>query len=74
MEVLIYQVVIAVIILLAGSFGKKSRNVVTFIICLFTVVEIFTFKLAILQFITIFLAYAFSSGYEEKKAEEKRRI
>lgn len=69
MEVLIYQVVIAVIILIAGGFGKKTRNVATFIICLFTVVEVFTFKLAILQFITIFLAYAFSSGYEEKKDE-----
>lgn len=71
MEVLIYQVVIAVIIFVAGAFGKKTRNVVTFIICLFTVVEVFTFKLAILQFITIFIAYVLSIGYEEKKTEEK---
>lgn len=72
MEVLIYQVLIAVLILVAGAFGKKSRNVITFIICLFTIIEVFTVKLAILQFITIFIAYAFSCGYEEKNIVKKK--
>ena len=67
MEVLIYQVVIAVLILVAGTFGKKSRNIVTIIICLFTIIQVFTLKLAVLQFITIFVAYVLSIGYEEKK-------
>lgn len=72
MEVLIYQIVIAVLILVAGTFGKKSRNIVTIIICLFTLIQVFTLKLAVLQFITIFVAYVFSIGYEEKKVEEKK--
>ncbi|NDP25969.1 MAG: hypothetical protein GZ087_00875 [Flavobacterium sp.] len=72
MEVLIYQIVIVILILAAGAFGKKARNVVTIIICLFTIIEVFTFKLAVLQFITMFIAYFFSIGYEEKKVEVKK--
>ena len=67
MEVLIYQVVIAILILLAGSFGQKTRNVVTLIICLFTIIEVFTIKLALLQFFTIFVAFLYSKNYEDKK-------
>lgn len=74
MEILIYQIIIGTIILISGAFGKKARNVVTIILCLFTLVEVFTVKLAILQFITIFLAYAFSSGYEEKNNENKEEF
>jgi hypothetical protein len=60
--------------LISGFFGKTARNVATIILCLFTLVEVFTVKLAILQFITIFIAHAFSSGYEEKKKETKEEF
>ena len=72
MEVLIYQVVIAILILLAGSFGKKTRNIVTIVICLFTIIEVFTLKLALLQFFTIFVAFLYSKNQEEKKIIEKK--
>lgn len=72
MEVLIYQVVIAILILLAGSFGKKTRNIVTIVICLFTIIQVFTLKLALLQFFTIFVAFMYSKNQEEKKIIEKK--
>ncbi|MGL2994455.1 XAC2610-related protein [Flavobacterium sp. TSSA_36] len=72
MEVLFYQVGIAILILLAGNFGKKTRNIVTIVICLFTIIEVFTLKLALLQFFTIFVAFLYSKNQEEKKIIEKK--
>jgi hypothetical protein len=74
MEILIYQILICIIIFFSGAFGGKARNITTIGLCLFTLIEVFTVKLAILQFITIFIAYAISRGYEEKKNETKEEF
>jgi hypothetical protein len=74
MEILIYQIIIASIILISGAFGKKARNVATIILCLFTLIEVFTLKLAILQFITIFIAFSISNSYAENKNVSKEEF
>jgi hypothetical protein len=60
MEVLAYQIVIFLIIYINGYFDKTTKNLITLLAVAFTIVMVFTTGLAILQFLTIFIAYAIS--------------
>jgi len=73
MEILIYQIIIAASIIIVGLFGTKARNYVAIFFGIFTIVQIFTMWLAILQFFTIVMAYLVSDSIEEK-AQEIQRI
>lgn len=74
MEILIYQVAIVSIILISGLFGRSIRNNVTLILCLFTIVYIFMFWLAILQFITIIISYTISNSYVDVENQKNKTI
>ena len=60
MEILIYQVIIGGSILVSSFFGKMYRNIVTVIVSAFTLCNVFSDGLMILQFATIFFAFQFS--------------
>lgn len=72
MEILLYQIIIAFAIVLIGTFGTKARNLITLLACIFTIVMIFTLSLAILQFITIFIAYYISSSIRINQDNSKK--
>ena len=72
MEILIYQIIIAASIIVVGLFGTKARNYVAIFFGIFTIVQIFTMWLAILQFFTIVIAYVISDSIEEKSQEIQR--
>jgi predicted membrane protein len=72
MAVLIYQIGIFLAIIISAAFGKKARNVAIILISILTVLQVFTFGLMALQFVTIFVAYYFSSKWFDKKVEAKK--
>jgi hypothetical protein len=62
MGILFYQIGIFVAIQIAAFFGKSSRNVAIILISLFTLLQVYTSGLMILQFITIFVSYIVSKN------------
>lgn len=59
-----YQIVIFLIIYLSAKGGRKLRNKAILILSIWTLTHVFVPWLAILQFITIFLAFFFSKPKE----------
>lgn len=74
MAILIYQIGIFAAIQISSMFGKSPRNAVIILIALFTVLQVFTSGLMILQFLTIFTSTYFSNRWFFKKQEEDQRI
>lgn len=66
MGIIFYQIGIFIAIQIAAFFGKNSRNVAIVLIGIFTLLQVFTSELMILQFATIFFAYLFSNKILEK--------
>ncbi len=62
MGILIYQVGIFITIQIFAFFGKSSRNTAIVLISIFTLLQVFTSSLMIIQFITIFISYVFSNS------------
>ncbi|WP_341220151.1 pentapeptide repeat-containing protein [Polaribacter atrinae] len=60
MGILIYQIGIFIAIQLSAYFGKNSRNIATIIISVFTILQVFTNQLMILQFCTIAISFFLS--------------
>ena len=67
MAVLLYQVGIFLAIIIASTFGKKSRNTAVVLISIFTLLQVFMSWLLLLQFFTIFIAYQISDSMLDKK-------
>lgn len=67
MAVLIYQIGIFLAIIIASTFGKKSRNTAVILISIFTLLQVFMSWLLLLQFFTIFIAYQISNSFLNKK-------
>lgn len=73
MAIIIYQVIIALIILISALFGRNSRNNVIKILIIWTLLHVFALWLAIIQFITILIAYMVTEKYiEEKESPYKK--
>lgn len=62
MEIIAFQVGIFVIIIFCGLLGNSTRNIVTILVILFTMVMVFTNGLMIIQFITIGVAFMVSKS------------
>ena len=60
MAVLLYQIGIFIAVQIAAVFGKSARNTALILITIFTLLQVFTSWLLILQLITIFISYQFS--------------
>ncbi|MEP7092754.1 MAG: hypothetical protein ABI793_01765, partial [Flavobacterium sp.] len=60
MEILAFQIVIFLLIFIAGYSGLKSLNVVSLFLVLFTCFMVFTSKLMTIQFFTILIGYSLS--------------
>lgn len=71
MAVLLYQIGIFIAIFIASFFGKNSRNTAVVLISIFTLLQVFTSWLLILQFITIFVAYV---ATEKDESTTKTKI
>ena len=80
MDILLYQIGIFIAIQIASLFGKSSRNVAIVLISIFTLLQVFTSGLMILQFATIFISYIISNNILEsqnnasKKSEVKSQM
>jgi hypothetical protein len=70
MIVLIYQIGIIAIICISALFGKKARNIILICLITFTLVQVFTTWLIILQLITIFIAYSISKSLIKSEKEK----
>lgn len=73
MAVLLYQVGIFLAILVASSFGKKSRNTAVILISVFTLLQVFMSWLLLLQFFTIFIAYQISNSLINKNSDKGQK-
>jgi len=71
MEVILYQIGIFFLIQIASIFGKSLRNFAIFFICIFTISQIFTSWLLVLQFITIYFSYNISNKLFFKDSEKE---
>lgn len=67
MGILLYQIGIFIAIQIAAFFGKNSRNVAIVLISIFTLLQVFTSGLMILQFATIFISYLVSKNILENQ-------
>lgn len=76
MHVLAYQVLIAIIIFISTFFGRFLRNITVLLLCLFTLFQVFTSWLVILQFITITISYFISesNSYLNDNKSKKREL
>ena len=74
MEVLIYQIVIACIILISGYSGIRTKNITTIILILFTLTHVFMPWLMILQFITIGISYSVATATTRKKLRSTKNV
>jgi hypothetical protein len=63
MAVLLYQIGIFVVIQISSLFGKNFRNIAIAVVSIFTIVQIFTSWLLILQFLTIIISYWISNKW-----------
>ena len=64
---MLYQIGIFIAIQIASFFGKNSRNVAIVLISIFTLLQVFTSGLMILQFATIFISYLVSKNILENQ-------
>lgn len=62
MGILFYQIGIFIAIQVATLFGRKSRNTAIVLIGIFTLLQVHTGELMVLQFFTIILSYWFSEN------------
>lgn len=76
MAILFYQLGIFIVIQVAASFGKNSRNTAVVLVSIFTILQVFTSGLMILQFITIFVSYSISNSwfFSSEKKEYKPNL
>ena len=74
MGILLYQIGIFIAIQIAAVFGKSSRNVAIILITIFTILQVFTSALMILQFLTIIISYFFSKSIVESEKKEENKI
>ncbi len=72
MSILAYQIIIFFIIQLSSFFGKKIRNIVIFLSIIYTIIEVFTTWLTLLQFVTIFVSYQVSKIWFNDKVHIKK--
>lgn len=72
MAVLLYQIGIFLAIIIASTFGKKSRNTAVILISIFTLLQVFMSWLLLLQFFTIFIAYQISNSFLSKQTENSQ--
>lgn len=70
MEVLLFQIGVFIVIFFVGAFGKKPRIYICIAIGIFTLFAVFTTGLAILQFITIFIAYSVSENLADPNSDD----
>lgn len=76
MGILFYQIGIFIAIQVAAFFGKSSRNIAIILISIFTLLQVYTSGLMILQFITIFVSYIVSKniiGNNENTTEKTNK-
>lgn len=71
MTILLYQIGIFFSIQLAAIYNRKSRNVAVLLIIVFTLLQVYTSGLMILQFITIYISYKISKNLITNKRKEK---
>lgn len=71
MEVLAFQIVIFIIIIVAGLASSSARNITVGLIALFTIIMVFSSPLMIIQFATIIIAFIISKSFENEKVENK---
>ena len=69
MAVLLYQIGIFLAIIIASTFGKKSRNTALILISIFTLLQVFMSWLLLLQFFTIFISYQLSNSFLDRKKD-----
>lgn len=76
MAIFFYQIGILITIQISAFFGKYARNVAIVLISIFTILQVFTSGLMILQFITIFISYIMSEGIIDgnKKHEAEKNL
>ena len=60
MGILFYQIAIFIAIQISAFYSKKSRNTSLILIAIFTILQVYTFPLVILQFLTLYFSYWFS--------------
>jgi len=74
MEILLYQIGIFFAIQIASLFGKSSRNVAVVLISIFTILQVFTSWLMLIQFITILVSYNISERrFQNLKIETSKK-
>ena len=67
MEVFIYQIIIAAIVLISGFWGTKTKNITTIVLVIFTITHIYMPWLMILQFLTISISYSVANTTNKKR-------
>jgi predicted membrane protein len=71
MEILLYQIGIFSAIIISSFFGKSSRNVAIILIAIFTMLQVYSSSLMVIQFLTIFIGYKVSKAFSTNKDENK---
>ncbi|WP_323028574.1 hypothetical protein [Gelidibacter japonicus] len=71
MEVLAFQIVIFIIIIVAGLASSSARNITVGLIALFTFIMVFSSPLMIIQFATIIFAFLISKSFGSEKVGYK---
>ncbi|MPT30244.1 MAG: hypothetical protein E2600_00965 [Chryseobacterium sp.] len=71
MGIILYQIGIFIAIQISSFYGRKARNVAITLIAIFTLLQVFTIWLMILQFITILLAYWTSKGITDNNKKKQ---
>mgnify|MGYP007017092576 FL=1 len=71
MGILLYQIGIFIIIQISSLFSKTSRNTAIILISIFTILQVYTSGLMIIQFLTILISYWFSNSFifDDKKKD-----
>lgn len=73
MGIFFYQIFIFVAIYISSLFGKNSRNVAVILISIFTILQVFTSGLMILQFATIIFSYFITTNFILNDETEKTK-
>lgn len=61
MGIILYQIGIFIAIIISSFFGKSSRNIAVILISIFTILQVYTSSLMILQFVTIVFSFLISN-------------
>lgn len=70
MEVLIFQIGVFILIFIVGALGRKARIYICLALGVFTLFAVFKTGLAIIQFITIFIAYSVSNNLADRNSQD----